>query len=260
MYSKRKLAALRTPFCTFSSGTRYSFISAGSTVKGAHVSATIPIATVVHTRFCRSWTLRLFSNVWSTSCGPIALAMYPKVFTAARRIAFLCALSISSNSKQIRIHSRADTNSAPRSAMRPTRSMQLCAAIEFAKNASFPGTVRSYTRLDPTSSTSTTFRLNVGVVDAAETLHVVVVVVVSNQSPQPIDVITDRAPLEPANKTPLVVVVGPGPGPGPAFSFSRVGLRVVKVALEDSSMFERSRRTTPLRRCWSFVVFAIERK
>lgn len=37
---------------------------------------------------------------------------------------FLCALSISSSSKQMRIHSRAGTNSAPRSAMRPTRSMQ----------------------------------------------------------------------------------------------------------------------------------------
>jgi hypothetical protein len=37
---------------------------------------------------------------------------------------FLCALSISSSSKQMRIHSRAGTYSAPRSAMRPTRSMQ----------------------------------------------------------------------------------------------------------------------------------------
>ena len=164
--------------------TLYSFISAGSTVKGAQVSATMAMATVVHTRFCRSCTLRLFSRVTSTSWGPIAFAMYPKVLTVARRIAFLCAcragqgvrlcgcvrvvrlldvvllrgsacfsdsgraqqylpakpppsnipaparhyqpptLSMSSSSKQMRIHSRAGTNSAPRSAMRPTRSMQ----------------------------------------------------------------------------------------------------------------------------------------
>jgi hypothetical protein len=48
---------------------------AGSTVNGAQVSATMAMATVVHTRFCRSCTLRLFSSVTSTSCGPIALAM-----------------------------------------------------------------------------------------------------------------------------------------------------------------------------------------
>mmetsp|Transcript_11716 Transcript_11716/g.30351 ORF Transcript_11716/g.30351 Transcript_11716/m.30351 type:complete len:219 (-) Transcript_11716:1642-2298(-) len=82
------------------------------------------MATVVHTRFWRSWTLRLLSRTASTSCGPMALAMYPKVFTVARRIAFLCALSMSSSSKQMRIHSLAETNSAPLSAMRPTRSMQ----------------------------------------------------------------------------------------------------------------------------------------
>ena len=38
--------------------TLYSFISAGSTVKGAHVSATMAMATVVHTRFWRSCTCR----------------------------------------------------------------------------------------------------------------------------------------------------------------------------------------------------------
>lgn len=31
MYSNMKDRALSTPFCTFSSGTRYSFMSAGST-------------------------------------------------------------------------------------------------------------------------------------------------------------------------------------------------------------------------------------
>jgi hypothetical protein len=44
-------------------------MSAGSTVKGWQVSATIAIATVVHTRFWRSCTLRLFSSVTSTSWG-----------------------------------------------------------------------------------------------------------------------------------------------------------------------------------------------
>ncbi len=52
------------------------------------------------------------------------MAMYPKVFTVARRMAFFAAFSSSSSSKQMRIHSRGDTMSAPRSAMRPTRSMQ----------------------------------------------------------------------------------------------------------------------------------------
>ena len=69
--------ALSTPFWTFISGTRYSFMSAGSTVKGEQVSATMPMATVVHTRFCLSCTLRLFRRVASTSCGPMAFAMYP---------------------------------------------------------------------------------------------------------------------------------------------------------------------------------------
>mmetsp|Transcript_1821 Transcript_1821/g.4051 ORF Transcript_1821/g.4051 Transcript_1821/m.4051 type:complete len:231 (+) Transcript_1821:615-1307(+) len=124
MYSNRKDSALSTPFWTLSSGRRYSLRRAGRTVKGPQVSATMAIATVVHTLFCRSCTLRLFSSTASTSCGPIAFAMYPNVFTVARRIAFLCALSMSRSSKQMRIHSFADTNSAPRSAMRPTRSMQ----------------------------------------------------------------------------------------------------------------------------------------
>mmetsp|Transcript_28362 Transcript_28362/g.66295 ORF Transcript_28362/g.66295 Transcript_28362/m.66295 type:complete len:231 (-) Transcript_28362:1707-2399(-) len=124
MYSNRNESALRTPFWTLSSGNLYSFRSAGSTVKGPHVSATMAIATVVHTLFCRSCTLRLLRRTARTSWGPIALAMYPKVFTVARLIAFLCALSMSSSSKQILIHSLALTNSAPLSAMRPTRSIQ----------------------------------------------------------------------------------------------------------------------------------------
>ena len=46
------------------------------------------------------------------------------MLTVARRMAFFGARSMSSRSKQIRIHSRFGTISAPRSAMRPTRSMQ----------------------------------------------------------------------------------------------------------------------------------------
>jgi hypothetical protein len=46
------------------------------------------------------------------------------VLTAALLIAFLWALSSSRSSKQILIHSRAETYSGPRSAMRPTKSMQ----------------------------------------------------------------------------------------------------------------------------------------
>mmetsp|Transcript_7516 Transcript_7516/g.17299 ORF Transcript_7516/g.17299 Transcript_7516/m.17299 type:complete len:271 (-) Transcript_7516:1065-1877(-) len=124
MYSNMKLIALSTPFWMLISGTRYSFMRAGRMVNGPHVSATMAMATVVQTLIWRSWTLRLLSRVCSTSCGPIALAMYPNVLTDARRMAFLCALSNSSSSKQMRIHSLAETNSAPRSAMRPTRSMQ----------------------------------------------------------------------------------------------------------------------------------------
>ena len=44
-------------------------------ITGPQVSATIAIATVVHTLFYLSWTLRLFNRVTSTSWGPIALAM-----------------------------------------------------------------------------------------------------------------------------------------------------------------------------------------
>lgn len=69
-------------------------------------------------------TLRLLSRVASTSWGPMALAMYPKVLTVALRMAFLWAFRSSSSSKQMRIHSLADTYSAPLSAMRPTRSIQ----------------------------------------------------------------------------------------------------------------------------------------
>lgn len=69
MYSNRKERDFNTPFWTFSSGTLYSFMSAGSTVKGEHVSATIAIATVVHTLFCLSWTFKLFSSVANTSWG-----------------------------------------------------------------------------------------------------------------------------------------------------------------------------------------------
>mmetsp|Transcript_505 Transcript_505/g.1403 ORF Transcript_505/g.1403 Transcript_505/m.1403 type:complete len:228 (-) Transcript_505:254-937(-) len=125
MYSNRKLSVFSTPFCTFMSCTRYSLSSAGSTVKGPHVSATMAMATVVQTRFWRSCTLRLLSRVTSTSCGPTARAMYPNVFTVARRIVFLCALSISSISKQMRIHSLAGMCSEPRSAMRPIRSISV---------------------------------------------------------------------------------------------------------------------------------------
>ena len=43
-------------------------------------------------------------------------------------------LSISSDSKQMRIHSRAGTYSAPLSAMRPTRSMQFSCTWIWQKN------------------------------------------------------------------------------------------------------------------------------
>lgn len=75
MYSNKKDSALSTPFCTCISGTLYSFMSAGSTVKGEQVSATMAMATVVQTRLVRSCTLRLLSSVTRTSCGPMALAM-----------------------------------------------------------------------------------------------------------------------------------------------------------------------------------------
>ena len=124
MYSNMKDMAFSTPFCTFISGRRYSFISEGSTVNGSHASATMAMAMEVQSRFWRSCTFRLFSSVYITSCGPSALAMYPKVLTVVRRIDFFFAFSISSRSKQMRLHSFAGTNSEPRSAMRPTRSMQ----------------------------------------------------------------------------------------------------------------------------------------
>jgi hypothetical protein len=40
----------------------------GMTLNGLHVSATMAMATVVHTRSWRSCTRRLFSSVMSTSC------------------------------------------------------------------------------------------------------------------------------------------------------------------------------------------------
>lgn len=115
--------AFRTPFWMLSSGTRYSFKRAGRTVKGAHVSATMPIATALQILLCRSCTLKLFRRVERTSCGPIALAMKPNVLLAARRMPFLCAFSMSRSSKQILIHSLALTDSGPRSAILPTKSM-----------------------------------------------------------------------------------------------------------------------------------------
>jgi len=124
MYSNMNESDLRTPFCTFISGTRYSFINAGNTVKGPQVSATIAIATVVQTRFYLSYTLKLLRRVARTSYGPIALAIYPNVLTVALLIPFLCAFKSSSRSKQILIHSLAETYSAPLSAILPTKSIQ----------------------------------------------------------------------------------------------------------------------------------------
>ena len=66
-YSNMKERDFNTPFCTFNSLTLYSFMRAGSTVKGPHVSATIAIATVVHTLSYLSCTFRLLSSVLSTS-------------------------------------------------------------------------------------------------------------------------------------------------------------------------------------------------
>ena len=71
----QKESDFKTPFCTLSSGTRYSFINPGKTVNGEQVSATMAMATVVQTRFCLSWTFKLFNNVASTSWGPIAFAI-----------------------------------------------------------------------------------------------------------------------------------------------------------------------------------------
>jgi len=75
MYSNMKDSDFKTPFYTLFSGILYSFITAGRTVNGPQVSATIAIATVVQTQFYLSWTLKLLSKVESTSWGPIALAM-----------------------------------------------------------------------------------------------------------------------------------------------------------------------------------------
>ena len=68
--------------------TLYSFMSAGSTVKGEQVSATIAIATVVHTRFCRSCTFRLFSSVTSTSCARCTQALSAHVNPSAQNLKF----------------------------------------------------------------------------------------------------------------------------------------------------------------------------
>jgi hypothetical protein len=67
MYSNMNDRLFRTPFYTFISGTLYSFIRAGKTVKGPQVSATIAIATVVQTLFYLSCTLKLFKRVARTS-------------------------------------------------------------------------------------------------------------------------------------------------------------------------------------------------
>lgn len=75
MYSNMKERLFKTPFYTFISGTLYSFISAGMIVKGPQVSATMAIATVVHTLFCLSCTLKLLRSVASTSYGPMAFAI-----------------------------------------------------------------------------------------------------------------------------------------------------------------------------------------
>lgn len=147
---------LRMPFCTCSSGTLYSFIIAGNTVKGPQVSATMPIATVadIHTKLPRATKFPLLTahpqlsllnlEIIEQSCNHIVWAnrlsnvstsdrlppprhqthlAHPKVFTAARRMPFFCALRSSNRSKQIRFHSLGGARSAPRSAIRPIRSM-----------------------------------------------------------------------------------------------------------------------------------------
>ena len=80
---------------------------------------------------CLYWTLRLLRRVTRTSCGPMALAMNPKVTTVALLIFFLWALSISSKSKQILIHYFGDTSSAPLSAILPTSSIQFYCTFSF---------------------------------------------------------------------------------------------------------------------------------
>ena len=125
-----KAKLFKTPFCTFSSWTLYSFIKAGKTVKGP-LYETIAIATVVHTLNCLYCTLRLFRSVTKTSCGPIALAMNPKVTIVALLIFFLCAFSIYSKSKHILIHYLGETSSAPLSAILPTSSIQFSWTFSF---------------------------------------------------------------------------------------------------------------------------------
>ncbi len=121
----------RTPFWTLSYWTRYSFIKAGKTLKGPHDSETIAIATVVHTLNCLYWTFKLFNKVTSTSWGPIAFAIYPKVWIAALLMFFLWAFNVYKRSKQILIHSLGETSSAPISAIWPTSSMQCCWTFSF---------------------------------------------------------------------------------------------------------------------------------
>jgi len=86
---------------------------------------------------------RQIHDVYFSQAYPIAFAIYPNVLTVARRIAFLCALSSSSSSKQMRIHSRADTNSAPRSAIRPTRSIQFSCTFSCLKHTTYDSNERS---------------------------------------------------------------------------------------------------------------------
>jgi hypothetical protein len=51
MYSNMNDRDLSAPFWTFMLGVRYSFMRAGSKVNRLHVSATMAMATVVHTHF-----------------------------------------------------------------------------------------------------------------------------------------------------------------------------------------------------------------
>lgn len=121
----------KTPFCTLSYCTLYSFISAGNTVKGPQDSDTIAIATVVQILNCRSCTFKLFNKVTRTSWGPIAFAIYPKVTTAALLILRRWAFNSSKRSKHILIHSLGDTSSDPLSAILPTNSIQFYCTFSF---------------------------------------------------------------------------------------------------------------------------------
>lgn len=124
MYSNMKVRLFKTPFWTFSYWTLYSFIKAGRVVKGPQLSETIAIATVVHILNCLYCTFKLFKRVTSTSWGPIAFAIYPKVTTAALRIDFLWALRSYKRSKHTLIHYFGDTYSEPLSAIWPTNAIQ----------------------------------------------------------------------------------------------------------------------------------------